>query len=117
MFKPQFAPAVEAGTKLQTVRPVPKRMPEAGDTISLRMWTGLPYRSKQRVLRESVIESVAPIRITEDGPVLDSIQLWGAERDAFAEDDGFPGWMEMREWFEATHGLPFDGILICWKPL
>lgn len=40
MFKPQFAPMVENGTKLQTVRPRPKRMPKEGDAISLRCWTG-----------------------------------------------------------------------------
>jgi hypothetical protein len=34
-FKPQFAPLVERGEKLQTVRPVPKRMPKPKDRISL----------------------------------------------------------------------------------
>ena len=36
MFKPQFAGLVERGENLQTVRPIPKRMPKPGDKISLR---------------------------------------------------------------------------------
>ena len=39
MFKPQFAPLVKAGTKRQTIRPVPKRLPQPGDLESWREWT------------------------------------------------------------------------------
>lgn len=46
MFKPHFALLVESGAKAQTVRPTPKRMPKPGDRISLRCWSGAPYRSK-----------------------------------------------------------------------
>lgn len=53
MFKPQFAPLVESGKKLQTVRPTPKRMPKPGDKISLREWTGLPYRSNAVITESS----------------------------------------------------------------
>lgn|SRR6185295_7714726 len=108
MFKPQFAPLVEAGTKCQTVRPTPKRMPKAGDKISLRMWTGKPYRSQQRVLRESVITAVEPFD-------LDAMRLWKeSDRDAFARADGFGDWPEMLQWFIKTHGYPFVGVTIKW---
>jgi hypothetical protein len=108
MFKPQFAPLVEAGTKCQTVRPTPKRMPKAGDRISLRIWTGKPYRSKQRVLRESVITSVEPFD-------LDAMRLWKEnDREAFARADGFGDWPEMLQWFITTHGYPFVGVVIKW---
>lgn len=63
LFQPRFAALVESGAKCQTVRPVPKRMPRPGDTLSLRCWVGAPYRSKQRVLREAVVERVLPISI------------------------------------------------------
>ena len=115
MFKPQFAGLVERGEKLQTVRPVPKRMPKTGDRISLRAWTGKPYRSKQRVLRESVITKVEKIKFTrlhrvqfEDG-ILTCDDEW-----KFAVADGFETPAAMFDWFAATHGLPFEGVLISW---
>jgi hypothetical protein len=120
MFKPRFAPLVEAGTKLQTVRPRPKRlrdMPKEGDAISLRTWTGLPYRSKQRNLRESLVASVELVLITREG-----VTTGGPDRriepqcDEFARADGFESWAELIAWFEEQHGLPFLGILIKWQP-
>lgn len=112
MFKPQFAPLVESGTKRQTIRPTPKRMPKPGDTISLREWTGLPYRSKQRVLRESVITKVGHVEITETGVILNS---YAEPCDDFAVADGFKDFHDMRQWFQETHSLPFEGILIQWQ--
>lgn len=114
MFKPQFAPMVENGTKLQTVRPRPKRMPKEGDTISLRCWTGAPYRSKQRVLREAVVVGVRSIDIREDCMGLDGEGLHHYEEEEFAMADGFSSPREMREWFRKTHGLPFVGIVLYW---
>ncbi len=111
MFKPQFAPKVESGEKLQTVRPVPKRLPKPGDEISLREWTGKPYRSKQRVLRESVITKVEPFD-------LDAMRFWSRhERDVFARADGFYDFPEMLSWFIREHGYNFKGIVIYWEPL
>jgi hypothetical protein len=112
MFKPQFAELVERGEKLQTVRPTPKRMPEPGDRISLRSWTGKPYRSKQRVLREAVITKTLPITISALGCTLCGLALH--DEEAFARADGFANRLEMLQWFETTHGLPFEGVLICW---
>ena len=120
MFKPQFAPLVEAGTKCQTVRPTPKRMPKAGDRISLRMWTGKPYRSKQRVLRVSEITQVQTIwfngvTILLDDPKGEKGLLPRAVEEAFARADGFENLKAMCDWFKETHGLPFEGIVIYWK--
>ncbi len=111
MFKPQFASMVEAGTKLQTVRPTPKRMPKAGDKISLRCWEGKPYRSKQRILREAIIKRVDLCEITESNVFISWTLM---DREPFALKDGFASWQELREWFRSTHGLPFVGVLISW---
>ena len=111
MFKPQFAGSVERGEKLQTVRPIPKRMPQPGDKISLRCWTDKPYRSKQRVLMESTITEVSMVDITEDGIVVNS---YAEPCDDFARADGFRDFLELRDWFRETHGLPFEGVLIRW---
>lgn len=116
MFMPQFAPLVESGAKLQTVRPIAKRMPRPGDTISLRCWTEKPYRSKQRILREATVTSVTLIRIEPTALIIENRHaLEPAEADAFARADGFEDFNRMIEWFTATHGLPFVGILIQWE--
>lgn len=112
MFKPQFAPLVESGAKKQTVRPIPERMPKAGDKISLRVWTGEPYRSPQRVLLDSVIIAVDRCEITETGVIVNS---YAEPCDEFARRDGFKDFFEMAEWFRETHALPFEGILIRWS--
>jgi len=119
MFKPRFARLVESGAKCQTVRPIPKRMPMAGDQISLREWTGKPYRSKQRILLESVIAGVEPIKFSDTGRelliCLAGQSLSPEEVNSFAERDGFKDGVEMFHWFETEHGLPFDGVLIQWE--
>lgn len=115
MFKPQFAPLVESGEKRQTVRPTPKRMPKVGEALSLRTWTGLPYRSKQRVLRETVVAEVREILVDEHGVTLyDGEAGYAPNHYTFAQADGFPTWADMRDWFQQQHGLPFRGVLIKW---
>lgn len=98
-------------------------MPRPGDTISLRTWTGKPYRSKQRVIRESVIIGIARVHINELGvsfvapiqPNAPTAILFNGYYEEFARADGFKDFAEMRDWFLAEHGLPFTGIVIFWK--
>ena len=112
MFKPQFADAVENGTKLQTVRTRPKRMPKPGDKISCRAWTEKPYRSKHRILRESVITKVSMFEMSDSSITVAS---YAEPCEDFAKADGFASFSEMVDWFRRTHGLPFEGIVITWK--
>jgi hypothetical protein len=120
MFKPQFARLVESGAKLQTVRPVPKRMLAPGDFIDCREWTDKPYRSPQRKLIVGEIIKVEPIWfngvtiIIGDEKSSDAIlEHW--EADDFARADGFENLNKMAGWFAETHGLPFRGIVVKWK--
>lgn len=124
MFKPRFAALVESGAKSQTVRPMPKRMPKVGDRLSLRCWRGLPYRSKQRVLREATIVGVERVSIyashmwheTCDGLLPDGLTVTHrGSLDDFAKADGFADYAEMLAWFEAEHSLPFQGVAIYWS--
>lgn len=115
MFKPTFAPLVEQGSKLQTVRPTPKWMPKAGDILDAREWTGKPYRSKQRKLIEARIWKVSRIYIERGCIVLDDRAIGAAKAQAFALADGFDSTEHCYAWF-AVHGLPFTGIVIYWKP-
>ena len=119
MFQPRFQAAVAAGTKNQTIRPKARCKP--GDELSLRKWKDKPYRSLQLPLRDTVrCSAVQAVRIFPDIWVgggfhilLDEQPV--ADLDAFAKADGFKNEDDMRDWFESTHELPFEGELIKWK--
>ncbi len=127
-FKPQFAPLVKAGSKRQTIRPFPKRMPKAGDPESWREWTGRPYNSPQQELAQVELTSVESVTIHHDGietcPGTLRVCFWGEWHpvrrqflNAVAILDGFKNWEAMRDYFQAEYGLPFSGILIKAKDL
>jgi hypothetical protein len=114
MFQPQFEGKIISGVKWHTIRPRGKRRLLVGREISLRVWTGKPYRSKQREFLKATISVLVPVcvhekgvRRTDTGFELD--RVWVAIRD------GFDSWREMKEWFAKTHGLPFEGNLISWR--
>ena len=111
MFQDRFAAKVRDGSKCQTIRLTARCKP--GDTLSLRRWTGKPYRSKQEVLQEVVCKAVTAIEINRFG-----VEIIGDTfihcPDTMARSDGFSGWAEMRDWFEGVHGLPFGGYVIEW---
>lgn len=116
-FKPRFADLVESGSKLQTCRPTPRRMPKAGDKISLRQWTGLPYRSKQRVLRESTVVGWRKMTIHPASSMinLDGYTLGFDEMLTFAQADGFADHWDMLAWFTEQYGSDkWEGIVIYW---
>lgn len=96
--------------------------------MSLRMWTGKPYHSKQRVLLQTTLDRIEVIRIDENGiikpPGEGSILavmgeklcvLEGVNADRYAQADGFKDWNEMRDWFKDEHGLPFEGVALYWQ--
>ena len=109
MFQDRFAFKVRDGTKRHTIRKAARC--KSGDMLSLRRWTGRPYRSKQEVLRTQTCMSVEPVRITRDGVRINGLRV---DADQIARDDGFVDFGEMVLWFGITHGLPFDGFLIRW---
>lgn len=128
MFKPRFAFAVGTGTKCQTVRPWPKLVkdyPKVGDVIDCRYWCGAPYRSAQVKLGTATITEVEPVMVDAEKGIgfLDVnehvgprwVWLMPDRAQAFALADGFGCLAEMLEWFAATHGLPFEGMLIKWS--
>lgn len=123
LFQPRFAPLIQSGAKRQTIRPMPKVMPEAGDIVDCRQWSGLPYRSKQIRLGEFEVEEVGTVFLAErayelhlHGRIFISLKGCDMARD-FAQSDGFDSFDDMLEWFIENHGLPFGGILIKWRPL
>ncbi len=113
MFKPQFAPLVLNGSKRQTIRPMPKRIPSIGEKESWRKWMDKPYRSKQQELAQVQIVNVQSIKIVGYGMFILSGEdcTWNEAQD-IARLDGFGSLHDMMTWFLKTHGLPFQGILI-----
>lgn len=117
-FQPRFTPGVRDGTKLCTMR---KRAGcKAGDVLSLREWTGKPYRSKQREIARRVCTGVKEVRIYADRDGMVHIEVDGVlrpagERDRFARADGFGGLEDMVLWLCQNHGgVEFEGWLIEW---
>ena len=109
-------------TKHTTIRKIRKRgNPKLGDVLSLRRWTGKPYRSKQEVIKNVVCTDVNPIFITKQNTIVwhgssfnHPGQVIGDNRN-IAIEDGFASCSDMLDWFEKTHGLPFMGNLIRWE--
>lgn len=138
MFQPRFAALAESGAKCQTLRPRRKRQIEVGDIVDLRTWTGLPYRSKQRQLREATVTRVyaANIKLRRDTfyPELscETLMVGGllfnneAAEAGFARADGFKNRDEFFDFFATNYAkasefgrhlsLNFHGQLICWQP-
>lgn len=131
MFQMGFVPKVRSGAKPTTIRPLPKRpqdWPQPGDLIDARHWSGKPYRSKQVKIITARINQVRRVEIVASElryaePNGELVSAWNAGNrpgammlEAIAKRDGFDCWNLMALWFEATHGLPFAGILIEWNP-
>jgi len=115
-FKKQSAPAVESGEKKQTIRALRKDgRPSATVGGPLMLYTGM--RTKVcRKLKDAVCKSVSPVLIKEYGPGIE-VFIDGAmilNTHDFAKADGFKSEVEFFDFFEKTHGLPFEGVLIEW---
>lgn len=128
MFRPEFEAPITAGTKHHTIRGKAKRPWKFPMLLSLRVWTGAPYRTPQREFMLVPLIRVEGIRIHTDGVELrpgTHAAFWmgeqGKRRDlleAFARADGFESWEAMKDLFRRMRGIdrePFEGQLIRWK--
>ena len=115
-FKQQFVAPILSGTKAQTIRADRKRHAREGE--ELQLYTGM--RTKQcRLIGRSTCLGAVPVTI--DLPA-NSVRVGGAiyqgwkSLDAFALQDGFDGWLSMREFWRENHSNTpvFSGILIRW---
>lgn len=117
MCQPRFVPLILDGRKTQTIRPIRKRPIWPGDILDLRQWAGLPYRSKQAKICEKVCSDYDPFcifwgfRIVINGSEIGVLENY----NFLARKDGFVDIKDMKEWFNKTHKLPFQGTIIYWK--
>lgn len=115
-FKPQFAPLVEAGTKLQTIR-ADRRSCHARPGEAIQLYTGMRTKTCRKLLTpDPICQSVEPLLIHyELGIKMSDRWLERDELNQIAVADGFGDWVECFRFFKAVHGLPFKGVLIKWE--
>lgn len=127
-FQSQFADDVECGNKCRTIRAPRKdgRNPKPGD--KLQLYTGMRHKGCRK-LAEVICRRVRRVEIDHMGITLNGRKLYCGNAPAyqagpcpeedydsdFARADGFGTFQDMREFFEAQHGLPFKGLLIEWR--
>lgn len=120
MFQHRFAEKVASGQKRQTIRPPRKDgkpVCRVGQMLSLRQWEGVAYRSKQvKLIEDTPCVATGKVYLSTIGCVIigDGMSLMGDELEQFARADGFESHAEMFKYFEESHGLPFEGVLIQW---
>lgn len=119
MFDKQFAGALRAGTKTNTIRRVRKDPLRVGEEIAVRIWEGAPYSSPQCQIGVTRIVRIEPVQVTERGVSLNGGKLLAKkDLDALVRAEGFGSWEEMRTWFLDHTGLPTEGMVsITFEPV
>ncbi len=119
-FQKQFAAAVESGQKRQTIRArrMDGRNPKPCDTLYL--YTGMRTKGCRKLAE---VECISVDLFQLEGE-MDDYGIWRETEarignypldvEEIAVADGFESARHMLEWFEKTHGLPFEGLLIRW---
>jgi hypothetical protein len=104
--------------KLHTIRRSARM--KKGTKLSLRVWTGLPYRSPQRMFVETECTGVQKIHIWQDSfggryVVVDDRDeiLSDGMVERLALNDGFENVDQFFSWF----GFEFTGYIIHWHDL
>jgi hypothetical protein len=104
--------------KLHTIRRSARM--KKGTKLSLRVWTGLPYRSPQRMFVETECTGVQKIHIWHDSfggrnvVIDDRDELLSSEQiEKLALNDGFDNVDQFFSWF----GWDFTGYIIHWHDL
>ena len=115
-FMKQFAPAVEDGTKRQTIRALRKdgrAIARVGDPLML--YTGMRTKACRK-LRDATCKHVTVVVIDRygDEPCVFVKGVMVMNDEEFAEADGFESAAKFFEYFEKAHGFPFHGELCEW---
>lgn len=112
-FKAQFAPLVESGVKVQTIRATARAKP--GD--SLQLYTGQRTKACRKLITpDPVCIVVDYVGIRPKYLTLGNAAKHNGDADDFARRDGFVDYDDMVKWFDATYGKPyFQGYVHVWR--
>ena len=114
-FQARFAEAVASGRKTQTIRATREgrsRHAKPGDPLQL--YTGLRTKAARKLRTpDPICIRSTYCNIHETGVTTGTNPK--IDLDAFAQNDGFADFADMKAWFRETHGLPFIGQLIVWE--
>lgn len=119
MFSPQFASQIKSGKKRRTIR---IRQLAVGTPLSLREWSGVPYRKgsqkvsilETRCVASSVIQIYRTEKTNSIVIKVAMVALTASERRELAKSDGFNCVGDFVSWIEGSYGLPFFGWLTEW---
>lgn len=124
-FRERYAPLIESGAKLCTIRKRRKNgyLPMPNDR--LRLYVGMRTKGC-RLLREVTVRDVVPVSIVIN-PFrkhdLTIVRVWisthaltAEEILAFAKADGFVDVDDFAQFFYDTHGSALDAYLVRWWP-
>jgi hypothetical protein len=123
-FRERYAPLIESGVKLCTIRKRRKNgwLPMPNDR--LRLYVGMRTRNC-RLIREVTVRDIVPVTIiTQQVPeggwkadvILATHRLTSPELLAFAKSDGFKDIADFAEFFNRTHGDHLNAYLVRWWP-
>ena len=118
-FKAEFAPAVSAGEKRQTIRALRKGGRHALPGEALQLFTGMRTRECRKLLDPDptciAVDPIDMIVVDDDVQVLVKDEpLSPLELDRLARADGFDDVRKFLLFFK-ERGLPFTGVLIKWR--
>lgn len=108
-FRPEFASAIRSGVKTQTIRKSARC--ESGDTLQL--YTGQRTKSCE-LIGTATCAICEPITIAEGYVSSGGWRLPSGDAHHVARIDGFTSVEDMRDWFRARYGLPFEGYRVMW---
>lgn len=122
-----FQRSLECGKKIHTIRGNYElwkhnisKVESGKFFLSLRQWTGLPYRSKQEEIKEVGSAHIGYERITmQYDPDTGNIKaVVGGKQylnvHEIAENDGFSSWDDFVDWFfgQGTGRTLFQGVIV-----
>lgn len=124
-FQKRFAPSIEDGTKVHTIRADTRRHARPGE--GMQLYVGM--RTKHcRLIGAPICESVVPVQMMfcrRGGAEIrvGNQDVASALLDVFARADGFADLADMASFWWATHlpkagdTLVFRGVLLQWEPI
>ena len=118
-----FKDKILSGAKRQTIRTIRKNPIKEGETLYMWWKQRSPEREK---LGETNCIKISHVEIHNDCYLIDQdvptkgcgqVICDSTKMHELAIADGFDNWQQLIEFFENTHSLPFEGVLIEWDSI